>query len=136
MLASVIAALGSGLIAAGIAEFLNAKWGGGFREPFYAGIGSGVMLALVGLPFAIKIATFGNSADNSDAFWKWWGVGLLTRLALMAVFALTLAAWFKSTPEPALLSMVGVYLVGMFVEAAFVARLLFGKDTFSKTICL
>jgi hypothetical protein len=133
VLASVIAAFVAAAIAAGVAEFLNAKWGGGFRAPFYAGIGSGLVLAMVGLPFAIKIASIGGDGKNSG-FWMWWGTGLLTRLVLMAGFALGLDAGFSNAPAAALLPMVGVYLAGMFCESAWVAKILFRTDTISKTL--
>jgi len=130
---SLLAAGLAAALAAGICEGLigpMGKFGAEIRAPYYAGVGAGVVLALVGLPFAAKLAGIGAAPEANGGFWKWWGAGVLLRMALMLVLALTLMAVFVKSPAAALLPMSGVYLVGMFTEAAWLAKFLFGKDTF------
>ena len=133
---SLIAAGTAAAIASGICELLISKFGADLRAPYYTGVGAGLVLALVGLPFAMKLAAIGVVTDDKGAFWTWWGAGLLLRLALVLILALIQMVCFSKFPAAALLSMSGVYLVGMFTEAAWLAKFLFGKDTFSKTMCL
>jgi hypothetical protein len=47
---------------------------------------------------------------------------MLARLALMVCLAAVLALLFPANPAAALLSMGVVYLIGMFSEAAWVAK--------------
>ncbi len=134
VLVSLMAAGLSAALAAGICELgLIGKFGAEIRAPYFSGVGAGLVLALVGLPFAVKLAAIGAAPEATGGFWKWWGAGLLLRMALMLVLALTLMAVFAKFPAAALLPMSGVYLVGMFAEAAWLAKFLFGKDTFSKS---
>jgi hypothetical protein len=132
MLASGLAAV----IAIVVAEFMNAR--GVERTAYYGGIAAGGVLAAVGIPFAAKLGGIGGKQDAGAAFWKWWGAGMIIRMALLLIFAFTLMALFREHPAVALLTMGGVYMAGMFAEAAWVAKTLFKmnsstpKDTGSK----
>lgn len=126
-----LALLGFGLLAAGVAgaaEGLSRAFGAELRVPIYAGGCAGILLGLVGIPFAVKLAGIAGAKDESGAFWRWWGLGMLSRLGLMLVLALSLAAAFDKQAMPALLSMVAAYLVGMFAEAGWLAKLFIAGD--------
>ena len=116
-------------IAAGVcivvAEVLGHKFGDVVRSGCYWGTAAGGALALIGLPFAIKMAAFGKEADKGGMFWIWWGAGMLVRLILLVVLSLALLAVYLEQSIAPLLCMTGVYLVGMMSESAWVARTLF-----------
>ena len=136
MLASGIAAV----IAIVVAEVMSARNGGVGRAGFYGGIAAGGLLAVVGIPFAAKAGSIGGDPDAGAAFWKWWGAGVLARMALLMIFIFALMALFADQPAAALLTMAGVYMAGLFAESAWLARALFRfnstdakhKDTGSK----
>jgi hypothetical protein len=94
-------------------------------EPYFAGVGAGAVLVLVGLPFAIKLARIGSNSGTQ--FWMWWCVGLILRLVLLLSFAFGLAFVYRNHPAVALLPMTGVYVTGMFAEMGWVARVLFKR---------
>ena len=130
-----------GLISSGVAaglsiiaaEVLGHKFGDVVRSGCYWGTAAGVVLALVGLPFAIKMASFGKQPDKGGMFWIWWGVGMIARLMLLVALSLALLATYLEQSMAPLLSMMGVYLVGMLAESAWVARLLFAAHTNENT---
>ncbi|MFH0939191.1 MAG: hypothetical protein V1899_07920 [Planctomycetota bacterium] len=115
-----------GLLAAA-AEIMARLLDCGLRVPIYAGGAAGLLLVVVGLPFAAKLTGVATSDDAS--FWKWWGTGLLTRMILLLILALALAAYFSERRAAALLSMISVYLIGMFVEAAWLAKRFFSNSS-------
>jgi hypothetical protein len=117
------AVLAVGLVVAG-AEGVSAWLDQDLRIPVYIGGAVGLLLTALGIPFVRKLSRIGLG-DTSGAFWKWWGAGLLVRLAVMLTAGVGLGLAFRDRHVAVLLSMVGVYLIGMFAEAAWLARLLF-----------
>lgn len=122
---------GAVLCAGGVwaaAEVLAAREGESIRGCIYAGGAAGGALALAGLPFALILVRIGGahgSRDDDAAFWKWWGGGLLLRMALLGVLAYGLHTWYGPGGFPAAgLTMIAVYLVGLFSEVAWLARVL------------
>jgi hypothetical protein len=101
---------------------------GEMRVPIYAGGAAGLIAAGVGLAFAVKIARLDLAADKNGAFWKWWGGGMMARFGLVATLGLILMAVFPKQPAAALFSMMGVYLLGMFAESAWLAQVFFKAD--------
>ena len=111
-----------------VAAEIMAQWiDRDLRVPIYAGGASGLLLVVAGLPFAAKLTKVAASADA--LFWKWWGTGLLIRMVLLLILALVLTNYFLEQRAAALLSMIGVYLVGMFVEAAWLAKSFFSVNS-------
>jgi hypothetical protein len=113
---------------AGVAEVLAHFMSSDVRLPIYCGGAAGVVLGLAAIPFMLKLAELAGRQDNSGAFWKWWGGSLLARLFTMLGMALTLISWFESQATAALLSLIAVYLIGMFVEAAWLANVFIQAD--------
>jgi len=120
------------ILAAAVAEGVGAWVGSEYRHPIYAGGAAGVLLTLLGLPFALKLARLGETKDSSGKFWAWWGAGLLMRLFLLLGLALLLNATFREQPVAALLALLGSYLIGMFAEAGWLAAKLIAVDTIEK----
>jgi hypothetical protein len=114
---------GLAALTAGAAEILGRLGHEGLREQVYAGGLAGLFLALAGVPFAAKLARI---KDAGTRFWKWWGAGVLVRLLLLLVLAVALGVMFPEGPAGALLSMAVLYLIGMFSEAAWLAKRLVG----------
>jgi hypothetical protein len=96
----------------------------------YAGGAAGGILVLAGLPFAVVLSRIHGGDAKSDArFWTWWGSGLLLRMTLLGGMAFGLKRWYG--PEhytAATMSMMAVYLVGMFSEVAWLATVLSKSD--------
>jgi hypothetical protein len=116
--------------AAGLAGLVVATaeiLGGAMRIPVYAGGIAGLVAGAVGLVFAIKLARL-DLKEESNAFWKWWGGGMLVRLVLIGTLGIALSAEFKEQPAAALLTMMGVYLLSMFAESAWLAQIFFNAD--------
>lgn len=113
---------GLAVLTAGTAELVGRCWGESLRAQIYAGGLAGMLLGLAGLPFAAKLARL---KDAGVSFWRWWGGGILARLLLLLVLAVVLGLLFPAGPAAALLSMGVVYLIGIFTEAAWLARRLF-----------
>ena len=105
------------------AESLACLWDAGLGTQVYAGGLAGLLLVLAGVPFAAKLARIKEAGAR---FWKWWGAGVLVRLVLLLVLAVALGVLFPEGPAGALLSMAVLYLIGMFAEAAWLAKRLVG----------
>ena len=115
----------TGLVIAA-AEVLGAVLNLAIRIPIYAGGLAGIAIGIGGLLFAVKLS---NLKRGSDAgFWKWWGTGMLTRLFLLLGFSMLLAWQFKNQMTAALLAMAVIYLMSMFAEAAWLAKVFFTTD--------
>ena len=113
--------VGLGVAVAAAAETLGAER----RWAVYAGGAAGVLLSAAGLPFAWKLSRLADAPARDTRFWKWWGGGVLVRLALLGAFAGVLMWQFKAGTNAGLLTMGAVYLIGMFAEAAWVAAVFF-----------
>ena len=114
----------AGLIVA-CAELLGAYYDPAARIPAYAGGAAGLAAAGVGLIFALKLARVDLSKDSDGTFWKWWGGGMLARFFLIGVLGLVLSVIFKKQSAAALLTMMAVYLAGLFAETAWLAQIFF-----------
>jgi len=113
------------LLVIGSAEVLERAYAPGLRVPVYVGGMAGLVLALLGMLIALRLARFASSGAEDQGFWKWWGGGLLLRFVLGGIAGVVLMG-LKLGP-PALLTMAAVYLAGMFVETALLAQMFFLK---------
>lgn len=104
----------------GMAEVLATFLGRSVRPPVYAGSLAGITIGIGGWLCAVKLASIKNKPEA--VFWKWWGIGMLTRLVLMFVFSMVLAWQFKEQMTVALLTMAVIYLISMFAEAAWLVK--------------
>lgn len=101
--------------------------GCGVRTAVYLGGIAGLLLAAVGLPFAIALSGLAKTSGSEKRFWHCWGTGLLVRLALLVTFACGLAWQQPEHFGVALLSMMALYLPMMLAEAVWTARILEAK---------
>jgi hypothetical protein len=113
----------------GATEVVVKFWGGALRLPMYCGGMAGLVLGVVAIPFLLQLKAMAGVKDASGAFWKWWGAGLLLRMVILLGMALGLMSWFRQQSTAALLSLLAVYLIGMFVEAAWLASVFIQSDT-------
>jgi hypothetical protein len=114
----------SGLVVAA-AELLGAHYDPAARMPAYVGGAAGLAAAGLGLIFALKLARLDLSKDTDGAFWKWWGGGMLARFFLIGALGLILSRVFEKQAAAALLTMMAVYLMGLFAETAWLAQIFF-----------
>jgi hypothetical protein len=112
----------------------------GLRGAVYAGGLGGILLSVAGFAVVLKLARI---PAQDPAFWKWWGGGMLLRLALLGVLAAALMVMFTGTDElapngrgehirgttGALLALAVVYLAGMFSESIWLYRRLLKNGT-------
>lgn len=89
------------------------------------GLLGGLVLAGTGVCFAVRIAArhkaMQTAKDGSWDVWTTWGVGVLLRLFLLGL--MTWAVWaFCERFALAMLVLSAVYLVGLFVETAWLYR--------------
>ena len=123
--------LGALLCASGVlvaAELLRASGGESMRDCVYAGGAAGGLLALAALPFALVLARIQAHKGDDAQFWKWWGCGLLLRMALLAGLTCALNRWCAPHPTAAAMTMMAVYLFGLFTEVAWLASVLAQAD--------
>jgi len=125
VLGASLAALGLvGLIAA-CAEVAVAYYGPSARAAVYVGGAGALFAALSGLPFLAKMAKLGD--DPTGAFWKLWGLGLVTRTGLGLLVAVALMYKFPPPAEAGILTLALVYFAALMIETVWVARRLSQK---------
>lgn len=109
-------------------EFICAKKGEAFRWPMYGGGIAGFAMNLLALPFALKMAgmTFGGGRDTM--FWVLWGGGFLVRLFGFGVSAFVLIQMYPGFETPALVTLMAIFLPGMFVESGWLSRRFFAAQ--------
>ena len=111
------------------AQILSNAWGEEARFPIYAGGIAGTVLGLAGLPFCVVLAYIGTRDREGPAFWKWWGIGILVRLALLAALSKGLNAYCAPQYRtPASMMMMALYLAGLFSEMGWLATVLVKTD--------
>lgn len=110
-----------GLLLAGLVAGV-AELSGAWRAAVYAGGGAELVVCLVGLCCAAKLAGLPVQPGNDSRFWAWWGGGMLARLALGLGAALAFKLFFRNDFMPALLALAGTYLAGLLVETAWLAQ--------------
>lgn len=120
VLGAGIAALGLvGLIAA-CGEAAVAYQGLSARAAVYVG-GAGAMFAsLCGLPFLVKMTSLGE--DPTGAFWKLWGLGLVTRTGVGLLAAVGLIYGHRPPVEAGILTLALVYFAALMFETVWVAK--------------
>lgn len=119
--------LGAGVVALGLvgliaacAEVAVAYYGPDARVAVYVGGAGALFAALCGLPFLAKMARLGD--DPTGAFWKLWGLGLVTRTGLGLLVAVVLVYRFPPPVEAGVLTLALVYFVALMIETVWVAR--------------
>lgn len=117
--------IGAGIVFA-VASLLASRYGAGIHVPVCAGGMAGIALALSGIPFAAMLERVSIRKDSDGEFWGWWGGGLLVRMALLLGFSQVLD--YPNYPSAASMTMMGVYLVGLFAEVAWLSQKLLKAD--------
>lgn len=105
---------------AACAEVAVAYYGPSARAAVYAGGAGALFAALCGLPFLAKMTGLGD--DPTGAFWKLWGLGLVTRTGLGLLVAVALMYGFPPPVEAGILTLALVYFAALMVETVWVAR--------------
>jgi len=107
-----------GLAAAG-AEAVVRWRGEEGRAAAYAG-GAGALLAgLSGLPFLLKIARITDVKDS--AFWRNWGLGLLTRTLVGLIAAIAVLKFLPAHGDAGVLVLALVYFAALMIETMWLA---------------
>ena len=117
--------IGAGVVFA-VAELLASKYGAGIRLPALAGGTAGIALALSGIPFAAMVERVASRKNADAEFWGWWGGGLLVRMGLLLAFSQMLN--FPNHRSAASMTMMGVYLAGLFAETAWLSQKLLKNE--------
>lgn len=120
VLGACVAALGLAGLVLACGEAAVAYQGPSARAAVYVGGAGALFASLCGLPFLVKMTSLGD--DPTGAFWKLWGLGLVTRTGVGLLVAVGLVYGFRPPVEAGILTLALVYFAALMLETVWVAK--------------
>ena len=122
LIASLVgAAVLAGLLAL-VIEWVCLTYGMEWREPLYWGGAAGFLINALGYPFMLKLATMSRDDVKAGKSWNWWLPGVLARMVGIGLTASAMRGRFSGHENGVTLTMVAVYMAGMFAELAWIGK--------------